>query len=108
MKNRSVVAVVLLSIITCGIYSLYWYYVMAEDMNNADKTKPDLTNFIVAILLTIITCGIYGIYWQFRFYEKSDAVTKKSNLIIYFILSLFGFSIISNALLQSDINEIVK
>ena len=106
MKNRSVVLVVLLSIITCGIYQLYWYYVMAEDMNNADKTKPDLTNFIIALLLGVVTCGIYTIYWQFRFYEKSDAVTKKSNLVIYFILSLFGLSIISNALLQSDINEI--
>ncbi len=108
MKNRSVVSVVLLSIFTCGIYELYWYYVMAEDMNNADKTKPNLTNFIIAILLSIITCGIYGIYWMFRFYEKSDAITKKSNLILYFILSFFGLSIVSNALLQSDINEIVK
>ena len=108
MKNRSVLAVVLLSIITCGIYELYWYYVMTEDMNKADHTKPDVTNLIIAVLLGIITCGIYLIYWQFRFYEKSDAVTKKNNLIVYFILSLFGFSIISNALLQSDINEIVK
>ena len=108
MKNRSIVAFILLSIFTFGIYSLYWYYVMAQGMNEADKSKPDLTNFIVAILLTIITCGIYGIYWQFRFYEKSDAVTNKNNLIVYFILSLFGFSIVSNALLQSDINEIVK
>lgn len=108
MQKRSVLAVVLLSIITCGIYELYWYYVMAEDMNAKDSTKPSLTNFIVAILLGIITCGIYLIYWQFRFYEKSDAITKKQNLIVYFILAFFGFSIISNALLQNDINEIVE
>ncbi|MBR4495576.1 MAG: DUF4234 domain-containing protein [Acholeplasmatales bacterium] len=106
MKNRSVLAVVLLSIITCGIYEIYWYYVMTEDINRADSTKPSVTNAIVAVLLGIITCGIYLIYWQYRFYEKSDAVTKKSNVIVYFILAFFGFSIISNALLQSDINQI--
>jgi hypothetical protein len=108
MKNRSVLAVVLFTIITCGIYELYWLYVMAEDMNKADTTKPALTNFILAILLSIVTCGIYGLYWTFRFYEKADAVTKKNNLIVYFILALFGFSIVSNALLQSDINQISK
>ncbi len=108
MKNRSVLAVVLLSLITCGIYEIYWLYVMTEDMNKADSTKPAVTNAIVALLLGIITCGIYTIYWTFRFYEKSDAVTKKNNLVIYFILSLFGLGIVSNALLQSDINQISK
>ncbi len=108
MKKRSVLAVVLFSIITLGIYEIYWYYVMTEDMNAKDSTKPNVTNFIIAILLGIITCGIYLIYWQFRFYEKSDAVTKKSNMIVYFILAFFGFSIISNALLQNDVNQMVE
>ena len=108
MKKRSVVAVVIFTIITLGIYSIYWTYVMAEDMNKKDTTKPPLMNFILAILLGIVTCGIYELYWFFRFYEKSDAVTKKNNLIVYFILGLFGFNIISMALLQSDVNALVE
>ena len=61
---------------------LYWFYVMTEDMNAKDSTKPQLTNFIVALLLGIVTCSIYLIYWMYIFFEKSDAVTKKNNLII--------------------------
>ena len=105
MKNRSVLAVVLLSIVTCGIYAIYWFYVMAEDMNAKDSTKQPLTNLIVAILLGIITCGIYTIYWMFRFYEKADAITGKNNYVVYFILTLFGFGIVSMALLQNDVNQ---
>ena len=108
MQKRSVLAVVLLTLVTCGIYQLYWYYVMAEDLNAKDSTKPELTNFVLAILLGVITCGIYLLYWLFRFYEKADAVLGKSNLIIYFILSLFGFEIVSTALLQNDVNQFVE
>ncbi len=108
MKNRSVLAVVLLTIFTLGIYEIYWFYVMTEDMNKKDSSKPQVMNAIVALLLGIITCGIYQIYWFYRFYDKSDAITKKNNVIIYFILGFFGFSIVSNALLQSDINQLEK
>ena len=32
-KTRSFVAVILLTIVTCGIYGLYWTYVAMEDLN---------------------------------------------------------------------------
>ena len=33
MKYRSVGMCVVLSIITCGIYGIYWYYCLNEDIN---------------------------------------------------------------------------
>lgn len=104
MKNRSVVSVILLSIFTCGIYSIYWTYVTAEDLNSEDSNEP-LMNYILAILLSVITCGIYGIYWNYKFYQKADRVTGANNLILNFILSLFGFSIVSTAVVQDQINK---
>ena len=34
LKNRSVALVIILSLVTCGIYGLYWIYVTAEALEN--------------------------------------------------------------------------
>ncbi len=64
--NRSLLTYILLNIITCGIYSLFFIYSMARDVNTAcdgdGQKTPGLVEFI---LLSIITCGIYSIIWQY-------------------------------------------
>lgn len=104
MKNRSVVAVILLSIFTCGIYLLYWTYVTAEDLNSADSNEP-LMNYILAILLGWVTCGIYLLYWNYKFFQKADKVTGANNCILNFVLSLFVSTVIPAAIVQDQINK---
>lgn len=106
MKKRDIVGVVLLSVFTCGIYSLYWHYVTAEDLNYEDSSDR-LMNYILAILLGIITCGIYLIYWSYLFYKKIDKVTGEENCILNFILSVFGLDVVSSAIAQTSINQYV-
>ena len=105
MTKRSIINVIVLTLITCGIYELYWLYVTAEELNAKDKTEPPLTNYIVAILLALITCGIYGIYWNYKFFVKADKALGTDNWMINFILSLFGFEIVSVVLVQDSINK---
>ena len=104
MTKRGVVYVILLSIITCGIYAIYWTYVTALELNSRDRNEP-LTNYFVAILLSIITCGIYGIYWMYKFYKKADIVTGENNIVINFILYFFTGGIVSMAIMQSSFNK---
>ncbi len=104
MKNRSVIAVVLLSIITCGIYSIYWFYVTANDLNESDSEEP-LMNYILALLLGIITCGIYEIYWLYKFYKKLDKVVNTDNCVLHLILSILVTPYIGAAVAQSSINS---
>lgn len=67
IKQRSLLTYVLLSIITCGIYSIYFWYVFAEDMNTlCQGDGEETTNYIVVILLSIVTCGVYGFYWMYK------------------------------------------
>ena len=35
MKNRSIPLCIILSIVTCGIYMLYWFVVLTDDLNYA-------------------------------------------------------------------------
>ncbi len=64
--DRSLVAYILLSIVTCGIYGYYFLYSMARDVNIAcegdGQKTPGLLPFI---LLSFITCGFYALYWYY-------------------------------------------
>lgn len=109
MKQRSVGLCVVLSIITCGIYGIYWYYCLNEEINEVTE-RPGTSGGMV-ILLTIITCGIYAIYWNYKMGEKLDAarasqgVPMGSLAILYMVLSIVGLSVVSWALMQSELNH---
>lgn len=105
MQNRSVITIVLLSIVTCGIYALYWFYVTAQDLNRTDTDGAPLMNYLLAILLGIVTCGIYEIYWLYKFYEKVDRVTGGNNAILNFVLGIFLTPLAGMALAQDQINK---
>ena len=65
-EDRSLGMYILLTICTCGIYSWYFIYTMAQDANTLcsgdGKKTPGLAQYI---LLSIITCGFYNIYWAY-------------------------------------------
>lgn len=65
-QNRSLLKYVLLSLVTCGIYGLYFIYKMAEDINvicaGDGKQTAGLLKFI---LLSLVTCGIYMYFWEY-------------------------------------------
>lgn len=111
VAKRSIVSCILLSIFTCGLYYLFgWLAGVANDVNKLDRGAkgPD---GVTVILLTIITCGIYGYYFYYTaskriYYLFEDANMRASdNSIINLILSIFGFSIVSIAIMQNDLNN---
>lgn len=65
-EDRTLAMYIILSIITCGIYSYYFLYTMAQDANTVcagdGKETPGLVAFI---LLSFVTCGIYGWFWYY-------------------------------------------
>lgn len=66
-EDRSLVMYILLSIVTCGIYSYYFLYSMAQDANvvcaNDGRKTAGLVTFI---LLSAVTCGIYAWVWYYN------------------------------------------
>ena len=104
MKNRNILAVILFSIITCGIYQIYWFYVTAEGLNSEEPNEP-LTNYILAIIFGVLTCGIYSIYWLYKFFKKLDSVLGEDNFILNFLLSILCTPLIGAAIAQDSINK---
>lgn len=65
--NRGLISYILLSIITCGIYSYYFVYKMAHDVNIACSGDGQETGGLLQyILLSIVTCGLYSLYWEYK------------------------------------------
>ena len=64
--DRSLLMYILLGILTCGIYDLYFLHSMARDANIACAGDGGNTAEILQfLLLSLVTCGLYGIYWQY-------------------------------------------
>ena len=110
MTRRNIAVAIILSIVTCGIYMYYWIYKMAEDINYV-KNDPNATSPGLVVVFSLLTCGIYFLFWIYKAGEVVDAVRIQqgmqpgSKAILYLILSIFGFSIVSMGLLQNDLNE---
>ena len=65
IKKRSVALAIILSIVTCGIYAIYWQVCLVNDMNKVSK-KENAKGGVVVFLLSLITCSIYWLYWRFK------------------------------------------
>ena len=109
LTERNIVVAILLTIITCGIYGIYWYITMTDEINDVSDDKGPTGG--MTFLYTIITCGIYYFIWAYksgqRLYESGRKYNKPiaDNSVIYLILSIFGLSIVTYCLIQSDLNK---
>lgn len=65
VENRSIALSIILSIITCGIYGLFWYAFMTNDANKVSG-EYDSTSGGLTILYSLLTCGLYKIYWSYK------------------------------------------
>lgn len=101
--NRSLWVYILLNIVTCGIYSLYFINALVKDMNVAcggDGRKT--AGLIKLILLSIITCGIYNWIWYYNLGDRlaSNAPRYGMNfqengttILLWKLLGVFLFGI---------------
>lgn len=108
IRTRSIPVCIVLSIITFGIYFIYWKYKLNTEINylSGDEKAPSSG---IVFILTVVTCGLYSIYWSYRMGERTDVIQgqNRSYPIIFLILQIVGFPIISLVLMQDTINKII-
>lgn len=103
---KSVVADILLTLVTCGLFNIYIQYRQCDAVNNMIG-RPKY-NFILWFLFTLLTCGFYHIYHEYcmssDIAEKLERDTGSAGLVAV-VLSFFGLSIICDAIQQTEINR---
>ncbi len=103
MKRRSVPMMILLTIVTLGLYELYWYIVFHEELR---RSTGEGLSALVHIVLTIATFGIYYIVWQFLAGKRIAKLGGEDFSILYLILSLLALSWINPFIMQHQANTL--
>lgn len=108
LKERNVVTVILLSIVTCGIYSLYWTYVTMDalDKEGQASNMPVIAQFL--LLFVYVGYILFGINADANVnaIKEKKGMPTTDNKVLWLILG-FIFPIALIALIQSEINKLV-
>ncbi len=110
LTNRSVVAVILLTVVTCGIYGLYWVY---DTMNSLEQTtgQQSSVNAIACLLLCIFVAPVGFILFgmgadeQINMIKAQRGIPTKDNKVMYMILGFF-LPIVLLPMVQDEINKL--
>lgn len=97
MKHRSPLAVFLLTILTCGIYSWYWFVKTKDEMNKMGEKIP--TTWIWLIPL------VGGFWWLWKYAEAVERVSKGELNIFLALLALYLLGPIGMAIVQEALNR---
>lgn len=111
VQQRSVGLAIVLYFVTCGLYSLYWMYVLTNDIGRLNNDQSFSGGKV--LLLSIVTCGIYTLFWYYQLGKQLQQAQQNAGLpssddsLIYLILGVFGLGIVSMAIAQSNVNKLV-
>jgi len=99
-----------LSLITCGLFTLYWIYTLNEDADKLAGEKRSVSGGMV-IVFSILTCGIYMLFWAYqqgeiinKIAEDKEGMSKGGRQYLYLILSACGLGILAYMFMQDALN----
>ena len=78
------VAFIVFSYLTCGIYAIYWYYKIADRLyNNAARygvtVKESGKTFLLFFLLGAMNCGITSLYALYKLIRNTNTLAIAYN-----------------------------
>lgn len=105
IKERNIIVCILLSVITCGFYGIYWVVMLAKD---AVSVKDPADSGLVEILLMLFLpfLGIFLCEKKFAEGCAARGIAHTDNSVLYLILGLIGLGIVGLCLLQNDLNKL--
>ncbi len=109
--KRNIGVAILLTVLTGGLYGIYWFIKITDEAGYLSGDES--TSGLMAFLFIIITCGIYKFFWSYKIgktmyqvYDRYDRVPS-DNSVLFLILSFLQLDIITYAIVQSELNDLV-
>ncbi len=118
LTERSPIMVFVFSVVTLGIYSVYWYSCVYTEWKNLTGETPTGNEFGMDLIFSIVTCGIWAIYVDYRIsqelasFRTARGLPPKDTTLVVLILDLAAYItvavtfLISTAIQQQLINEL--
>jgi hypothetical protein len=121
IQRREPALVLVLSIVTLGIYLPFWYHGVYEDLQTLDGRTPTGHGFWLDFLFVILTFAIYGIWVDYQisqqiaqFEERNGLGPVQDTSIIAIILDVASYftafftNFVTSAIQQDQINRVVE
>ena len=98
IQKRDIALSIVLTVITCGIYGLYWMYKLTNEIHELSG-KPRTADGGAVVLYTILTCSFYFYYWLYKIGGElvelrrenglpDDSVSNKTYMIVTVIMTV--------------------
>jgi len=109
--ERSIVLYIILTLITCGLFNIYWFIVLAGDIRTLRQT--DDPNGVVDWIIGFITCGIYFYVCYYRYSKFLMEIQQRKRMpindisVIAVIVAIF-LPVVTMALIQNEVNKLAR
>ncbi len=113
IKERNLAVCIILCIFTFGIYGIYWFIYIVNEVNLVSDRRNEMGGGMV-FLLSVITCSIYSWFWFYKSGEKLEYAQQKrgmpstNNGVLYLLLAVFSFGIVNYFLVQYELNKVAS
>jgi apolipoprotein N-acyltransferase len=110
MQPRNIVLNVILTVVTCGIFGIVWWFQLGGDIQalRGDDKPPTLRDFV----LCLVTCGIWGYFvayqwpiWLQEPLRKRGRHVDPNLPVLCLVLAFFGLHIVTLVLMQQAAND---
>jgi len=121
IHRREPALVLVLSVVTLGLYLPFWYHGIYEDLKALDGRTPTGHGFWLDFLFVLLTFAIYGIWVDYQiskqiaeFEERNGLGPAQDTTIIAVILdvasyaTVFVTNFITSAIQQDQLNRVVE
>ena len=106
IKNRNIIVSIILSIVTCGIYAIYWGYCMGKEALSLVGEEDTLTAVLCGLLPFL---GFFLLERKLTAGYAAQGVEHKDNSILYLILGLVPYCwIVVFYMVQSELNKVAN
>lgn len=118
-EDRRLWKLLLFTIPTLGIYSIYFWYRFTKDLNEMNTEEKKMKNYILVLFLSIITLGIYRWVWFFYLADRVQmtgelmGIRVKPGPSVTLIWKLFGTfiligPIVANFIVIHNMNRVAR
>lgn len=105
IKKRNIVTAVILSIVTCGIYGIYWAICLAREAVSV-KDPSDGAILEIVLMLFLPFLGFFLMEKKLTEGCAAKGIAHNDNSILYLILGLVGLGIVDYCMMQNDLNKL--
>jgi hypothetical protein len=76
--DRSLFTYIVLGILTCGIYDIWFLHHLVKDVNELCAEDGKKSSGVLAyVLLSLVTCGFYSFFWWYRLGDMLERAAKR-------------------------------